>query len=333
MNDSAKRLRILKIWEILYGETDEDHPISTEEIRDRLDKLGIKCDRRTLYDDIDLLQKNGYEIMIDRRRSNWYYVEDRKFETSEVIMLIDTVQSAVSITEEKTKKLVDKISSLYGARRGEMMRNNIVEFKTVKSQNEHIYYSIDCITRAIINGKKITYNYFDYDENFEKVFRKDRKNPEKDKLYKINPVATIYSDDKYYLIGYHDNRDHLTHYRVDRMISVKETREKIKESPLFNATVIEKYKLQVFDMFGGELQEVSIVFDRKLLDAIYDRFGKSVKITPYGDGRLAFSKELQVSPRFLAWCCSFGEKLQVVSPQSVIDEIKTFLHKTMSLYE
>ena len=35
-NEKYNRIRPLKIWEILQKETDEDHPMGTEELRARL---------------------------------------------------------------------------------------------------------------------------------------------------------------------------------------------------------------------------------------------------------------------------------------------------------
>ena len=40
----------------------------------------MKCDRKTLYDDIELLKAEGYEILSRmKKHSKVYYVSDRKF--------------------------------------------------------------------------------------------------------------------------------------------------------------------------------------------------------------------------------------------------------------
>ena len=58
----------MKIWEILRRETDEDHPMGTETLRERLKESGYPCTRKTLYGDIALLNDNGYEVMRTRKR-------------------------------------------------------------------------------------------------------------------------------------------------------------------------------------------------------------------------------------------------------------------------
>ncbi|MBR2508092.1 MAG: hypothetical protein IKB70_14695 [Bacilli bacterium] len=59
MDKDIRRIRLLKLWEILSTETDKEHPLSTEDIIDKLAKIGIDCHRITLYEDIKLLNKYG----------------------------------------------------------------------------------------------------------------------------------------------------------------------------------------------------------------------------------------------------------------------------------
>ena len=77
--EKGQRLKLLKIWEILRQETDKDHTLTTVDLLERLDDIGIKCDRRTLYADIKALNDNCYNVNFVRRMANEYYVEKREF--------------------------------------------------------------------------------------------------------------------------------------------------------------------------------------------------------------------------------------------------------------
>lgn len=127
----GQRLKLLKLWEILQQETDKDHTLSTSELLLRLKNIGIVCDRRTLYADIKALNENGYEIKCVRRIANEYYVEKREFSLAEIQILMDAVQAASFISEDKTSLLVDKISELAGSRRAEVIKQNIVAFNMI----------------------------------------------------------------------------------------------------------------------------------------------------------------------------------------------------------
>lgn len=69
--DNISKIRLLKVWEILRTETDEDNPMGTPILLQKLANQGIKCDRRTVYRDIQLLNDFGYEILHNRGISNY----------------------------------------------------------------------------------------------------------------------------------------------------------------------------------------------------------------------------------------------------------------------
>ena len=126
--DNISKIRLLKVWEILRTETDEDNPMGTPILLQKLANQGIKCDRRTVYRDIQLLNDFGYEILHNRGISNQYFVVDRSFDVPELRILLDAVQAASFITPKKTEVLVDKIADLAGSHRAELLKNNIVRF-------------------------------------------------------------------------------------------------------------------------------------------------------------------------------------------------------------
>ena len=86
-SENSRKIKLLKMWEILKSQTDEEHPMSTTELIEKLSLEGISVDRKILYADIELLNENGYEVLTERARSNLYYVEDRSFFEHEVMLL------------------------------------------------------------------------------------------------------------------------------------------------------------------------------------------------------------------------------------------------------
>jgi predicted DNA-binding transcriptional regulator YafY len=305
----------LKLWELLCQNTDVEHPMGTPEILERLAEMGIDCDRRTLYDDIKTLNHFGYEVECVRGASNEYSVDRGDFDVTELRILMDAVEASNFITEKKTKEFVGKIASLAGSRRAEVLKRNVVAFNSAKSTNEHIYYIVNEIANAINEKKKIEFSYFDYNENHECVYRKDGKK------YLVNPYATVLSGDKYYLACYDDKHGNIAHYRVDRMKNVLMTDEPISPSDKIKDFDITKHKTQVFDMFVGETKTVKMKISKKLIDIVFDKFG-IVKMNVADDGTIIFSAPVQVSPMFISWACSFGKELEVLSPPTVVNEVK-----------
>lgn len=324
--EKAFRIRLVKILEILRQETDEDHPMGTQTLIKKLADMGIECDRRTLYRDIQVLNEYGYEVLHTRGISNEYYVVDRSFDVPELRILMDAVQAASFITPKKTEVLVDKIADLAGSHRAELLKKNIMRFNITKHTNEAIYYNVNEIESAIMEGKKVSFFYFDYNAHGERVFRKDKKR------YVINPYATIFSNDNYYLVGYSDKYKNVAHYRIDRMEAVEVETEDIMPVLAIEGFDITEHKKQVFGMFVGEEERVSIQIDNSLIDAVMDKFGENISLMDRGDGTARLEISVQISPAFLAWCCAFGDMLKVVFPSSLVEQIKVYIERLANLY-
>lgn len=327
--EKAYKIKLVKILEILRQDSDEDNYIESTEILSKLAAMGIECDRRTLYGDIDVLNDFGYEVLCDKSpgKPNRYCVIDRSFDVPELRILMDAVQASSFVTPKKTEELVDKIADLGGSHRAELLRSNLVKFNTTKSANESIFYSINEINLAIENNKKVSFEYFDFNSKHERVYRRNGKR------YFVNPLATIYDDDNYYLICYYGKYEGVVHYRIDRMDHVQvvndQPRDVYKGAPID----IKRHKKTLFGMFQGEEQLVEFQADASILDPIFDIFGDKVEITPDENGKLRFKAAVQLSPTFFGWCLSFGDKLQVVGPDEVVEKVVEYIHSLTEGYK
>jgi len=189
--DNSQKIKLLKLYELLQQETDEQNPLTTNTIIKRLEETGISCERRTLAKDIALLNDQGYEVMTWKvNKENGYFVEDRKFSVPELKILIDAVQAASFITEKKTSELINKLASLGGSHRADILKSNMVCFNTRKHSNETIFYSVSFLEEAIQQQKKVIFRYYDLNEHGEKAFRKDGHH------YVVEPVGLIFNNDK-----------------------------------------------------------------------------------------------------------------------------------------
>ena len=314
---NIKKIKLLRLMEILRAETDEQNPMLASDVRARLADKGVIVDRRVLTRDIDILNEFGYEIMSTMvGHEKAYYVIDRSFSVPELKILIDAVQAATFITDKKTPELVEKIAALGGAHRAEILQENIVCFNTRKHSNECIYYNVDCLENAIQNNKKVIFLYYDLDEHGEKVYRRDGHH------YVVEPIALVFNDDNYYLTCYSSKHDGTANYRVDRMTSVEAIDEEISEKAIELRGEVGCYTEQVFKMYGGELENVTLELDDKLIGVIYDKFGEDTNIVRTGETMVAASVKVQESPTFFGWLFQFAGEMKILSPDKVIEEYK-----------
>lgn len=325
--ENGTKIKLLKLLEILERESDEDNSLSTTEIIEKLAENGIACDRNTVYRDIQKLNESGYEILCDKEigQPNRYRIVDRKFTEPELRILTDAVQAAAFISEKKTEELVNKIAELGGRNKAELLKKNVVRFNTTKSKNESVLYSVSEISAAIENGRKVSFRYFNYDKNHKKVYR------HKGGKYIVNPLATIYDNNYYYLIVYDGRHNDVVHYRLDRMDGV-EMLEAKADRYTGDEQDLQKHKKTLFGMYQGKAEEVEFEIASDIVDRLFDTFGDEIRFVDNGDGKLKFKAEVQISPTFVVWCLSFGDKLKVIAPEEVKERLSSYTEQLYNLY-
>ena len=60
--ENWQKYKLLKLLELLRQETDEQHPLATSALCNRLAEMGISCERRTLTKDIAVLNGCRQEL-------------------------------------------------------------------------------------------------------------------------------------------------------------------------------------------------------------------------------------------------------------------------------
>lgn len=317
MIGTTQKIKLLKILELLQKETDVDNPLTTNQICSRLNEAGVSCDRRTLSQEIALLNECGYEIMTTRvGRGHAYYVEDRKFSVPELRILIDAVQAASFISEKKTADLIARLASLGGMHRAELLTENVVHFNTRKHNNEAILYNVDALEEAILHNKKVLFKYFDINESRGKVFRRDGHH------YIVEPVVLVFHEDNYYLMVYSAKHDSVASYRVDRMENVTVVDEHISSKAIVLRNQAGAFTEQTFKMYGGSIEEITISFDDQLIGPIYDKFGEETNIIRVDDRTCQVKVNVQISPVFWGWIFQFADQMRIIEPQSLKDEYR-----------
>ena len=323
MAENMQKIKLLKLYELLRNETDESHPISRRDLCDRLNELGISSNVRTLSKDIDVLQENGFEIMSYLKdKERFYYIPEHELSIPEIKILIDAVQAASFITEKKTAELVEKVAALAGSHSAELLKKNMVCFNTRKHTNEAVLYTVDSIEDAIIRKKKIAFNYFHLNEKAEREYvltPTGRK-----KRYYVEPVALIFNEDNYYLMGYMARHPGKTaNYRIDRIDHIEVVEESVlSDEAVEKINTVAEFTEQAFKMFSGEKAEVLLRFDKSLIGPVFDKFGEDTQMETINEKICQATVTVQISPTFFGWVAQFGDKMLILSPDSVIAQYK-----------
>lgn len=254
MSRNAKqKIKLLVLYELLLRQSDEEHPMTTNEIICALSEYGIEVTRKTLYEDIDILIRYGYDIVCVKGRSNKYFIGERTFEKPEVEILLNIVGAAQFLSEKKTTELTQKIAELLGGVQADYLKE-LMSVNPIKHNNERIYQNIDAISSAILKKKKLSFLYFDYGIKGERLYRKDKGR------YEVNPLGMIYSEDKFYLVCFHDKYGEPANYRIDRMDEVKVERKAVTQLVKFENFNLNEYRNELFSMYAGERERITLLF-------------------------------------------------------------------------
>lgn len=318
-----QKLKILYILDYLQKNSHQDKPVRANELISMLDRLGISCDRKTIYSDIAALQEFGVDIVHLPGRNGGYYVASRNFQLPELKLLIDAVQSSRFLTEKKSRELIEKLCSQCNEQDARLMRRDVYVSGRVKSMNETIYYSVDAIQEAIAQNKQITFRYFDWGLNGTRVYRQ--------KSYTASPYGLCQDNENCYLLAL-SPRHGITSYRVDRMSDIELAQEPRVPCPELAGRNLTEYANRMFQMYSGDRVSVKLRFRRELANVVIDRFGKDTMLFPDGEEHFVFTVEVAVSPLFLSWVMGFGDKAQILYPQSVVEECKKMARQVLEQY-
>ena len=200
----------------------------------------------------------------------------------------------------------------------------MVCFNTRKHSNERIFYNVNDLEDAILRQKKVLFRYFDLNEKCERVYRRDGHR------YVVEPIALIFNEDNYYLTCYSARHDNTSNYRIDRMDSVEVIDEDCCEKAIALRDQVSTYTEQAFKMFGGQLEDIVLEFDRSLIGAVYDRFGENTKMMTTSDTKCIASVKVQISPVFWGWLFQFSGAMKIISPTHVIETYKNMASRSLS---
>ena len=319
--EKETKLRPLCLLQLLYKETDEDHPLSTNELIELMAReYNLHVYRTTIASDVEQLKNFGIDIRTIKMASNRYYIGDRLFRLSELKLLIDAVESSKFITEEESKVLVGKLVSLAGKNKGLELTRNLCTEGRLKPDNDRIYDIVDTLNAAINQGRKVSFQYFQYNVRKEQKLRHDGE------VYIFSPYTLVWNGDYYYVVGFSDKHQDIGSFRVDRIYNQPKIlrEEAVRRPDNFDEA---KYIRTTFRMFGKEPETVELICDNDLMDAVIDKFGRDVKTYAYSMSAFKAEVEVAASRIFYRWVFGFGGRIKINAPASVKNEYREMVLK------
>ena len=308
---------------LLLERSDEDHPITRQDMQDELARWGLSAERKSLYDDMEQLRELGLDVQAKRGRNGGWYIGQRDFELAELKLLVDAVQSSRFLTKRKSDVLIRKLEGLACVHQARQLQRQVYVDRRVKTMNESIFYNVDRLQGAIAGNRAVTFRYFEYNAGRERVFRRAGER------YRLTPYGLIWDSENYYLAGWDELRGEVRHYRVDKMADIVVSKSKGHPRGEWTA---EGYARKHFGMFSGTPCRLKLRCEDRLAGVVIDRFGLEVPLIPDGEGYFTVTVDLVVSPPLWGWLFGLGPGVEVLAPDWAAADFAGRLEQAAALY-
>lgn len=325
---NGQKLKILYLLQILMDYTDATHDITIQEIIDKLALYGVTAERKSLYDDLAKLAEFGIEVEKTQYDRNAHYkVTNRQFELAELKLLVDSVQSAKFITEEKSHELIKKLEHLASRYEASNLQRQVYVSGRVKSMNTDVLTNVDTIHKAIASNVMISYQYYQWNTKKEMELRRNGER------YVISPWGLLWEDENYYMVGFDQSADMIKHFRVDKMLNMRMESVKREGRERFQELNMGMYAKKMFGMFDGEEQRVTLLCKNEMAGVMIDRFGKDIPMLKADDSHIKVIVNVALSRHFMGWLMSLSDGVRVISPEPVVSAIREEIERMKRQYD
>ncbi|MBQ7152906.1 MAG: WYL domain-containing protein [Clostridia bacterium] len=326
MSFEPKKLALLRILQILEEKTDADHHLTQQMIADELRcRYGIDLERKAVGRDLQLLKDADIDIGSDR---TGFYLVSRRFEDSELHLLVDSVLSSRHITQKHSAELIDRLCGLAS----EHFRRNVRYIHSTnevdKSENQQLFLNIELIDEAIEKGLRIQYDYNKYGTD-RKLHRTSTQ--------VVSPYRMILHNQRYYLMAYCEHWKNIVYHRLDHITKMKvrdDAATPLKSLPGFaNGIDFNAISSAMPYMYTDKKETVEFTADEGIVDQIVDWFGSTAKMRP-GAVKGTVDVTIETSPKAMVhWATQYVNYVEVKKPERLRKEIREILEKASKKYQ
>lgn len=328
---NTKKMFNMLILEILRKYSDENHPLTQQEILRLLkSEYGVEqCDRRSVKANVLSLKDLGYEISMEEGEG--YYLIERELDDEELRWLIDAVLFSKTLSAANATRLIKKLKEM-GNKYFEPKVSHVHTTSEIpRTDNKQVMLNVSAINDAIDQKCKIAFRYNSYGTDF--------KLHDRGKDYVVNPYQMIAANGFYYVLTNMDGYDDIGYYRIDKMTKV-EILEDQKRKPmkqvkgLENGLDLPKHMAEHVYMFCGESKNVKLKCKRWAADALADWFGKDIRLVEENkeDETFTVNVRCNINAMFY-WAMQYGTGVEVLEPKELRKEIADAIREMSEKYK
>ena len=311
----------LALLEILESSTDKDHILSASQIRKKLEsKYGLTLERRTLYSNIELLEKYGHKISSWRDNSEGYYLEERQFKPNEVRSLLNAVYAASFLSPAESSALTRKILATLSVPQRKLFQEDMyISYKNGRN-DAAMSPKFELISDAIRSREAIAFTPLNWTEDLDLAPAKERVLAE--------PRFIAFFEHRPYLVATLPGKTGTRWFRIDRITDVtleEHTFEALSED-------LARAVMRSCPLDRDSAQETAVFRCHKsMIDPLTDRFEPFAVFRPldaeHFELRITASENviLRIAERYATSCV-------LLEPSRLRDRMKEQLSAALDAY-
>lgn len=297
-----QRDRTLALARILYEETDENRPLPLSELADRLEKQGLRAERKSLYRDLGAFKRHGLEVEFRPGHGGGWYLSGRTFDRRELRQLIDAVAVYRWLPENARAGLLEKLTAMAPSYLRAGLRRPVARSRRMAGEPELLRQALDKIHAALQAGKALS--FYPVDWTPEKRLAAGGR-------MVISPKGLLWEGERYALVAWNHRTQAMGLFYPDRMIQAQVT-----GLPAQGREVnLHHWMGAPFGLDPDLRCQVRLRCDRALAGDVLDRFGQETALLPEEKGEtFQFTAEAVMGPAFWGWVFALGDRAEVLSP-------------------
>jgi len=293
--------RLLELIRILRRQTDADHKLSLPQIIEQLNEAGIRSvDRKTLYDDLRILEEFGINVEYDGA----YYLSESPFSLSEVKIICDSLNSLKNLDERFLNETCEKMYSFVSVHEEKLLEE--LEYRSSHGDRKFLHRMED-VLEALRSHKMLD------------ITRKGRKTE------RIAPVFLHRQNDFYYLYYHYPQSEKIYHTRFDNILETVLC-DQDNDILIPKEMILERIEESTNSFSSGKSRTIrfQIVKDSDYLrNRLLDDFPNLIFT------RDGFSLKADISDAFFARITSYTDQIKI-SDRDVADLYEIFLNRILT---
>lgn len=267
---------------------------------------------RTIYRDIDILSSAGIPIYATQGKGGGIAIQDSyvlkksllsEQEQKQILMALQGIRV---LEDEQINMLLSKLSGVFQRQQGTWLE---IDFSTWTKSGAG-KHNFQLLQSAIWKSRIVSFSYY------------SGKGEQTKRI--IEPHKLVFKTSDWYLYGYCTLRKDFRFFKLTRIRNLKlQDAEFMRETP--------EHIFEKSDEFEMKTVQVTLLFDAGMSHEVYEKFDEEV--SEQEDSSLLVTTILPDNELLYSYILSCGDRVEVLSPPYVRDNVRKRVRKMMEIYK